>query len=357
MRAAVLKANREIVLENRSIPLPQEDECTVQIAYAGVCSSDIFRGYEDGAYFYPLVMGHELAGEIVALGGLSQELKVGQKVSIFPLKPCFLCPSCLACNYAQCHKYDYYGSRCDGGYSEFLNVKSWNILPIPEGVSLKDAALTEPVSVVLHALRRAGLLSDLSINEQTQRVAIIGAGFLGLLALQILHHLHPQLKVTIFDRNAYKLAIANRLGGCTVTIKDSEDWVGYTNQKDDLFECVLEVSGAPENFARSVEIAKHSGKVVWMGNITGDLQISKILVSSALRKELEIIGTWNSSYRSNEEDDWLDALELMRSGIKPSDLVTHWVTLENVGEHIAKMHAHKVLGQHFEHIKCVIAND
>ena len=357
MRAAVLKANREIVLENRTIPLPQEDECTIQIAYAGVCSSDIFRGYEGGAYFYPLVMGHELAGEVVALGGLSQDIKVGQRVAIFPLKPCFKCPSCAASNYAQCHKYDYYGSRCDGGYSDFLNVKSWNLLPIPDGVSLKDAALTEPVSVVLHALKRAGLLSELSKIEQTQKVAIIGAGFLGLLAVQILRHLHPGLEITIFDRNAFKLAIAKKVGSLTVTIAGSEDWLKYINQKTDLFDCVLEISGAPENFTHAVEIAKHSGKVLWMGNITGDLLIPKVLVSSILRKELQILGTWNSSYKSCKDDDWCDALELMRAGIRPSDLVTHWATLENVGEHISQMHAHKVLGQRFDHIKCMIAND
>lgn len=357
MRVAVLKANRQIILEDRSIPLLQEDECTVRIAYAGVCSSDIFRGFEGGAYSYPLVMGHELAGEIVALGGLSQDLRIGQRVAIFPLKPCFQCPSCAVSNYAQCRKYDYYGSRCDGGYAEFLNVKSWNLLSIPDEVLLKDAALTEPVSVVLHALRRAGLLSNLSITEQSQKVAIIGAGFLGLLAVQILRHLHPKLEVTVFDRNTFKLALANKVGGLTVTIKDPDDWANYINQRHDLFEFVLEVSGASENFVRSVEIAKHSGKIVWMGNITSDLLISKILVSSLLRKELQIVGTWNSSYKSYKEDDWRDALELMKSGIKPSDLVTHWATLENVGEHIAKMHAHKVLGQYFEHIKCVIDND
>ena len=355
MKAAVLKSNREIILENRTIPLPQENECTVRIVFAGVCSSDIFRGYEGGAYFYPLIMGHELGGEIVALGGLSQDFKVGQRVAIFPLKPCFQCPSCLVCDYALCNKYDYYGSRCDGGYSEYLNVKKWNLLPIPDGVSLKDAALTEPVSVVLHALRKAGLRSLLPTIEQTKKVAIIGAGFLGLLALQILRRLHPKLEITIIDRNSFKLAVVG--GIVTENIKEPEDWVSFINREQGLYECVLEVSGAPENFTHSVEIAKHSGKIVWMGNISGDLLIPQLVVSSVLRKELQILGTWNSSYRSREEDDWQAALELMRTGFKPSDLVTHWATLENVGEYIGKMYGHKALGQHFEYIKCVIAND
>lgn len=357
MKAAVLKANRVIALENRRIPELQKDECTVRIAYAGVCSSDIFRGFEGGAYFYPLVMGHELAGEIVAIGDLSQDFRVGHKVAIFPLKPCFECPSCKTNSYAQCYKYDYYGSRSDGGYCEYLNVKNWNILSIPDGVSLKDAALTEPVSVVLHALRRAGLHGELSSPSQFNNVAIIGAGFLGLLAEQILHHLHPKLEVTIFDRNSFKLEIAKKLGAQTVVIGSSDDWANYINKNLDRFDCVIEVSGAPENFARSVEIARHSGRVVWMGNTTADLLIPKILVSSVLRKELQIMGTWNSSFKSCEADDWGDALDLMRNGIRPSDLVTHWATLENVAEYIAKMHAHKVLGQRFEHIKCMISNN
>ncbi len=357
MRVAVLKANREIILENRQIPLLQKDECTVRIAYAGVCSSDIFRSFEGGAYYYPLVMGHELAGEIVELGESSRDLRVGQRVTIFPLKPCFQCPSCMTDSFAQCHKYDYYGSRSDGGYSEYLNVKKWNILPIPDGVSLKDAALTEPVSVVLHALRSIGFLGNLSTINNAQKVGIIGAGFLGLLAVQILRHLHPKLEITVFDRNVFKLEIARKVGGLTVTIGEAEDWADYINQTPVLFDYVLEISGAPENFARSIEIARHSGKVVWMGNITGDLLIPKKSVSSILRKELHISGTWNSSYKSFEGDDWQTALELMKGGIKPSDLVTHWATLENVAGYISKMHAHKVLGERFEHIKCMIAND
>jgi len=357
MRVAVLKANKKIVLENRPIPYLQEDESTVRISYAGVCSSDIFRGFDNGAYSYPLVMGHELAGEIVALGRPDQGLRIGQKVVIFPLKPCFKCQSCMSCNYSQCHQYDYYGSRCDGGYSDFLNVKNWNLLPIPDGVSLKDAALTEPMSVVLHSLERVGLLGKLSTFKRDERVAIIGAGFLGLLAVKILRHRFPTLKITVFDRNFFKLEIAKKLGGIPEIIKEAEDWNCYLDKADNYFDYVLEISGAPENFSRSVELAKHSGKVIWMGNITNNLLIHKKIVSTILRKELQILGSWNSSYKSPEADNWVDALALMQDGIKPSHLVTHWASLENVAEYIARMHKHKILSERFEHIKCMIAND
>ena len=95
MKAAVLVADKTIVIKDVPILEPKENECTVKIKYAGVCSSDIFRGYGNGAYGYPLIMGHELAGEIVSIGYNVKGIIIGDKVTIFPLKPCF---SCISCN-------------------------------------------------------------------------------------------------------------------------------------------------------------------------------------------------------------------------------------------------------------------
>ena len=300
MKAAVLTANG--CLDVKDVPLAdiQPDECRVKIAYTGVCSSDIFRGYEKGAYHYPLVMGHELAGEVEAAGSVVTTFKKGDKVAVFPLRPCFHCEPCERHDYAQCLDYGYYGSRCDGGFCEFLNVKEWNLLRVPSGVSLRDAALTEPMSVVVHALRRAEITKE--FEHRRGSLAVIGSGFLGLLALQIVKSLYPSLTPTLFDRNAFKLDIASEHGAAAVLLKDKAGWDAYLADPQRRFDVVIEASGAPENFVRSLQMLKQGGAVVWMGNITDDLTLPKNIVSSILRKEIRMIGTWNSSYKSPKND-------------------------------------------------------
>ena len=354
MKAVVLKANGVLELEERDMPVLGSDEYLIRIRGAGICSSDIYRGFENGSYNYPLVMGHELSGEIAALGALVSQFQIGQKVAIFPLKPCFKCDSCKKNEYAQCASYDYYGSRSDGGFSEFLSVKEWNLLPLPNDVSLRDAALIEPMSVVVHALRRADLTKQFVQNGG--RVAIIGAGFLGLLAVQILKYLHPSIEVEVCDRNLFKVNIAAQCGAVVRHLNEENEWSEYLGDIRNRYEVVIEASGAPENYVRSIQLVKHGSVVVWMGNITGDLLLKKEIVSSILRKEIRIVGTWNSSYKSPVTDDWKVALELISAGIKPASLVTNWGAMADIPALLAKMHAHKLQKTRFDHIKCVVEN-
>ena len=135
MKAAVLTANKKINIENLVLDSLKSTHCRVKIKNVGICSSDIQRGYGDGAYFYPLVMGHEISGEITEVGAEISEFKIGDRVAVFPLLPCFKCKSCTRNTYTQCQNYSYYGSRQHGGYAEYLDVYTWNLLKIPDEVS------------------------------------------------------------------------------------------------------------------------------------------------------------------------------------------------------------------------------
>ena len=99
--------------------------------------------------------------------------------------------------FVNCLSYDYYGSRRNGGFTEYLDVKSWNLIKIPEEVEIDDAAFMEPLAVVLHALKKGNLLSKKNISLHKDRMAILGAGFLGLLALITLRLYHPKMKIYI----------------------------------------------------------------------------------------------------------------------------------------------------------------
>ena len=223
----ILSANQQLIIENRPLSPLQRDACCVKIINVGVCSSDISRAFSNGAYFYPLVMGHEMAGEIVALGQDVTQYKIGDKVAVFPLLPCFKCVACQQESYQQCQDYGYYGSRQDGAYTEYLNVKAWNLLPIPNHISLADAALIEPLAVVLHAIKRAKLL----VEEKPMSIAILGAGFLGLLMACILSKKAPHLRVSLFDRNEFKLQIGKHYAHETWLVKTTSEWQKILERK------------------------------------------------------------------------------------------------------------------------------
>ncbi|MDH5573111.1 MAG: alcohol dehydrogenase catalytic domain-containing protein [Gammaproteobacteria bacterium] len=346
MKAVILQNNADLVIDNIDSNEIKPDECMISIKSAGICASDVPRAFDNGAYSYPLIMGHELAGQIVKCGAeVDEDLREGMSVVIFPLLPCGNCISCKKKKYAQCSSYSYYGSRQHGGFAEYLNVKSWNILPYDDSISYNNASLTEPVSVVIHALNRASILNE----NYTGNVAIVGSGFLGLVAANILKMQNPEINITIFDRNDYKLQIASSIGVEDICLKDNTEWDDYLNANHSKFDVVIEASGVPSTY-----ISKPGAKVVWMGNISDDLVINKGLVSSILRKELTIIGTWNSVYDGRNESDWLTALELMRKGFSPSKFVTHYVSLDEVPKIMQKQYNHKTRLETHDILKVIV---
>lgn len=115
MQAVVLHSNKHLQLESIPLHTPNSNECQIRVAATGVCSSDIFRSFDNGAYFYPLIMGHELSGEITKVGSnVNERFKVNDKVAVYPLIPCKICEHCINKSFIHCKNYDYYGSRCHG---------------------------------------------------------------------------------------------------------------------------------------------------------------------------------------------------------------------------------------------------
>ena len=352
MRCVVLTGNRQLEVKDRVESPLDIDSCRVRIDAAGVCSTDIHRGFEGGAYSYPLVMGHELAGTIVDVGAsTANKRRLGEKVTIFPLLPCFHCEACIREAYMQCRNYDYYGSRRDGGFAEQLDIKSWNLIPVPEEVLIENAALTEPTSVVVHALTQLGVLPN---PPRTGRMVILGAGFLGLLATDLLRQTSPELQVTVIDRNKGKLDKAAELNARTILIRDQSDWTTILDRHEAEYALVLEGTGAPVSFAASTRLAAPNGRVVWMGNISSDLILPANLVSQILRKELHIQGSWNSTYSGEAKSDWTHALELMRQGFGPSRYVSRTIDLDGLPQTLHRLHQEKLDATHESTIKVMV---
>ena len=338
-KQVVLIKIQKLKIVNKVLAEPKNQEYRIKINYCGICSSDIYRSYFNWAYHYPLVMGHEISGTIVKCGNKTTQYKIGDRVAVYPLIPCKKCQYCKSNKFHLCINYKYYGSRNDGGYSEFMDVKEWNLIKIPNNIHLKDAAFIEPVSVMVNALKKSK--KELK-KKQNKKILILGAGFLGQILVEILRINFPKKKIFIFDNNLKKLKRKN-----LIKIKDLKKI--YEN-----FDLIYELTGSSIMFENSINLCSKGGLVIWIGNITNNLLLKKDLVSSILRKELTIKGVWNSSFFKKSSDDWNYTLKIMQKGLKPSQFVTNFIKLAKVKYFLKKMYFHKMKIKKFYFVKIAI---
>ena len=314
MKAAVLHGIGDLRVENVPIPKVEEDEVLVRIHRCGVCGSDIPRVFVKGTYNFPCIPGHEFAGQVVES---ADPALVGMRVAVFPLLPCFDCEPCKLEEYAQCENYDYYGSRRDGAFAEYLAVKKWNLIPIPENITYDEAAMCEPCAVAMHALNRAGV-------KEGDRVVIMGAGPIGLMLAQVARMMGAG-SVALSDIDPDKKDFARKLG------------FDVLEEGENCADVVIEGTGASPALTRCLEIAARGGTVLCMGNPSREMTMSQKTYWHILRKELSVKGTWNSRYASFQ-NDWQDAIRVLSEGkLQAQELITHRVKLDDAPEMLAKM--------------------
>jgi len=356
MKTVLLQANKLLNLSEINIPHIGPDECLINVKVCGVCSSDIYRAFENGAYFYPLTMGHEIAGQITEIGEKVKNFKVGDSVSVFPLLPCFDCKYCKLKKFATCNNYKYYGSRNAGGFSEYISIKEWNLIKIDK-IGYRNGAFLEPLSVVIHGLKKSSLLNK-NQTFQKKKICVIGAGFLGLLMSEIIHNKLENSEIHVIDKNQFKLdhlSFSKRI--ITHCLSDSDKWNKFSENNKNRFDYIFELTGNEINFSRSILLSKANGKILWLGNIQNDLLLDKSLVSSILRKELKIIGSWNSQFKHDDDDDWVDAIQLIEEGsVDPSKYITQLISLEELPIVLEKMYNHKSRVEEHRYIKYCISN-
>jgi L-iditol 2-dehydrogenase len=316
MKACVLHAIGQLVYEEVATPVPKEGEVLLKIKASGICGSDLDRIFVKGTYSFPLIPGHEFAGEIVDAGKNVPAGLIGKKAAVFPLLPCRVCEMCEAGEYASCRNYDYFGSRCHGGFAQYIAVPVWNLVMGAAKLSFEEMALAEPAAVSLHALNRAGVkLGD--------TVAIFGAGAIGLM-LAAFAGAEGADRVILLDIDEKKLAFAKSLGYTVINNKNAawpEQLMDITGGRG--ADIAIEGAGAAAAAEGCFLAAKPLGKVVLMGNPTGDMHLRQKEYWEILRKQLTLFGTWNSSYGQNR-NDWRIVLDQMASGrVDLKKLISH----------------------------------
>ena len=334
MNALVLHAVGDDRFEQVPKPAAAPGEVLVRVGFCGVCGSDIPRTFVKGTYQFPTICGHEFAGTVEAVGDGVGEYKPGDRVVVFPLLWCGKCPSCELGNYVMCSDYDYYGSRRDGGFAEYVCVPPKNLLPVPQRVSMEAASMTEPAAVAMHALKRA---SGSFVGET---VVIFGAGPIGLTAAQWARMMGAA-QVVVFDLIPEKLEMARGLGFHLAFNAKDCDAVERINQltAGHGAEVCVEGAGVPVALSQAIAAARSKGRVVIMGNPAADVTLPAALISRAMRRELDILGTWNSQFSAcGNNDDWHAVLDAVAGEKVDLDcLVSHRVPLESAFDALEMM--------------------
>jgi len=316
MKALVLV--RDKVVELQEVPPPEplgEDSVLVRVAWCGVCNSDLHRGFGGGAYRYPLIMGHELSG-IVEKSFPGSRHRPGDRVVVFPLLPCFGCRPCRTGDYAQCVSYDYFGSRRHGGFAEYLYVPEFNLLPVPPQVDLVHAALTEPCAVALHGVNRMAI-------RPGDSAAVFGGGPIGNMVAQWLA-LRGCRPVFVVDLDPEKLALAAEMGMVPIGAEGGDPVAEILSRTEgNGADRVVEAVGLPQTFLQATQAAARAGEVVFLGNIRGKFVVGEQDFSSILRRELSILGTWNSKLAPEGHNEWTTVLEFMDRGLRIGELISH----------------------------------
>ena len=316
MKALVLAKNG--VLEYGDVDMPErysEKSCLIRTAAAGICGSDMHRAFENGAYHHPLVMGHEFSGIVEeAFGGSRYE--PGQRVVVFPLLPCRKCRACSTGDYAQCSSYDYYGSRRDGGFAEYVSVPEENLFPLPGHVNIVHAAMTEPCAVALHGVRKFRM-------EGGETAVVFGGGPIGNMAAQWLR-IRGCRRVVVIDIDERKLRIALSMGFDVVNAGrvDPVKEIGAVTDGEGA-DLAVEACGLPLTYLQAVKSAARFGQVLFLGNLSGTFTMDDVDFTDVLRNELVLRGTWNSKIVPSGSDDWSVVLAYMDRELQVAPLISH----------------------------------
>ena len=335
MKAQVLEAVNKLEYKEVAMPECKNGWVIVKVMAAGVCGSDIPRIFLNGTYHFPTIPGHEFSGIVYQVSDNATDKEkelVGKPVGIFPLIPCKECDNCKEKHYEMCDNYNYLGSRCDGGFAEYVAVPIWNLIELPVGIEYREAAMLEPISVALHGVRQAGV-------KEKDTVVIYGAGTIGIFMAQWCRAYGA--KTLMLGTREEQRKLVHKLGfnkdDFKITDEHDVEWVcERSNGKgaNISIECV----GNNQTAVNSIMSVRAGGTVLLTGNPKGDIYFNKDVYWRILRKQLHIVGTWNSGYENSQKCDWQEAVNALKVGtIKAKEMITHEITLSDLSDKLLIM--------------------
>ncbi len=283
MKAVRLTAPKQVQLVEIPVPEPGPGEVVIAVEQRGICGSDIHAYHGHHPFVHPpVVLGHEFAGRIAQLGPGVDGFSEGQRVTVEPSLVCGECYNCKTGRYNICDNLRVVGCTTDGGFADFVAVPVAKTVPIPENMTMAQGAMVEPLAVAYHALRIAEF-------EPGMRVAIFGAGTIGLCTLLALREQGAADRVVVTDVLDQKLEMASDLGAGLVLRGDAEDAVDKARaflgwRADVVFDCVTNKAST----AQAIALADKGGRVIVEGVPAGEVLVPLHLVQD---REIELRGT------------------------------------------------------------------
>jgi L-iditol 2-dehydrogenase len=303
VRGLVVERPGELGLKELADVMPGPGEVLVRPAYCGLCGTDLelLAGEIDPAFVrYPLVLGHEWSGIVEVIGDRVAGLEPGMRVVAEGIVPCGNCASCRAGATNVCAIYDEIGFTRPGGAADRIVVPARVVHRVADEVSLGDAALTEPTSVVLTGLEKIGLRPGL-------RVLVVGDGTIALLAVLLVSLWSPG-EIVVAGRRDEQDALARALGASSFT----------TGEPEGTFDLAIEAAGSADALGAAVRRVRRGGRVLALGlpPTSSTLQLPGDLL---VNNDLTLAGSFGYTSAA-----WSRVVELLNSGrLRPGSLVTH----------------------------------
>ena len=308
MEALVLTGIKSLELKEIAQPEIKPDEVKIHTAFAGICGTDhaLYAGLPGSAPAVPpIVLGHENSGVVVEVGSEVTNVKVGDRVAVDPNIYCGQCKYCRTGRPELCEHLSAIGVTRDGGFEDYFTAPASVVYPIPDNVSLKAAALVEPISCAVHGIQL------LKVSPY-QKALVIGDGFMGQLFVQILqaYGIHEVDLAGIVDE---KLAMAKDKFGAKRTFNT----MAGDKIPDSEYDVVIEAVGSPKTQEAAIEAAARGGQVLMFG-VGGPDDTFEMNTYEVFQKQLTIQGSFINP------NAFEDSLALLASGkVDVEPLISH----------------------------------
>ncbi len=319
MKALVFHKPNVVSIEERPIPAVGQGEALLKVHACGICGTDIHILHGEHIVKFPVIPGHEFSGEIVEIGQGVTNVKPGDRVTVDPNITDKTCWFCRRGEMHLCENLTAVGVNYDGGFAEYCRVPAEQAYPLPDSVSLDDAALAEPLACCIHGMDRAGVTSGSS-------VVLLGAGSIGLMLLQLAKSAGAA-PVIVSEPDERKRTLAAGFGADIVldpTMDDvAERVIAETHVGADI---VVESAGRPETAALALKLARRGGTVLQFGVVGPDSTIA-ISPYDVFYRELTLCGSFVNPFSHARAIDLL-----AREKVKVAQLVTHRFPLVSAAE-------------------------
>lgn len=321
MRSAVARGTKSIDVGEAPRPEPGPGQVLVAVKSCGICGSDLHWWH--GEMPTPNVCpGHEIAGVVAAIGPGVTRIKDGDRVALEGMATCGECRACLAGDYHVCPRIDFLGMTSPGGFADYLVLPARHCFPIPAGIDFPTAALSEPLAVAVHGVRIAGLAIG-------QRVAVLGAGTIGLMAI-VAARAGGAGEIVATARRPQQKAAALALGADRVVDPDDLDGLMGDALTSPIDLVVETVGGTADTLQTAALVCRPGGTICLLGVYTQQPTFPGVF---AVVKELRILGSivYNRAGARADFEIVQDILARQGAAIGRT-LVTHRFPLPAIGK-------------------------